>query len=144
MSQHRKAQSLADRPASEPEAWHVLGSALAQTETVARSIMCAQMAMTSFIGSRARARLEFASDLTRCRSPQDVLQANSEFWLRAGREYAAYGESVAALWQRILAVPALATDSDASPQTRRDLIRMPEGTSAGPQAATSGRPRHAA
>lgn len=149
MSDQRSDPNAASRAAATPfadnAAWQPYAAAIAQIEPISRSVLCTQMAMASFIGTRGRARLDYATEVTRCRSPEDFVRATSDFWVRAGREYTDYAANMASLWQRALGLVPPAEHAVTGSETKRDLMRMPDAAvTNGPKHAAKSGARHAA
>ena len=125
--------------------WQAFSTLLAQAEPMAHSAVCAQMTTISFVGSRARTRLEFATQLTRCRSPQDFMAAQAEFWLQAGRDYMGFTANMASLWPQMFGLSAVRPE-DTGPvdDVLRDFISLPETAPAATSPPSKAGTRHAA
>jgi len=119
-------------------AWSAWGDFLQRVEPVAKSATCFQFATLSFAAQRARARLDTASRLTVCRSPQDFVEVQTDFWRQAGDDYAGLARQWTALWQQSLSLglgmaETLSREAEAQGGfvPPRDVIRVPAATAEG-------------
>ena len=93
----------------------------------------AQLEMMGLMSRRAQAYMEFPSRLSRCRSPQDLMQEQMVFWQTAVQQYQESSQKIMAAWSQSLtnSMPPASSlaPSFATPSTRceRDYIAFPEG-----------------
>lgn len=113
-------------PAMTAMFWQRFETAAKATEPFMRSVTQAQLESAGLVANRARAWLEIPQALAKCRTPQDLLIAQSEFWQRAMRDYMETGKRVTASWQTQLADASKAID--ATMEIERDRIEFPDPT----------------
>ena len=74
-----------------------------------------------FMARRARAWLEIPGELGQCKSPADMIKAQSKFWQAARSDYLEAAQRLAAVWGACAVMPKL--DGGKEP---RDYITFPE------------------
>lgn len=119
-------------------AWTAWSDFLQRVEPVAKSAASFQFATMSFAAQRARARLDAATRMAACRSPQDLAEVQTDFWRQAGDDYAGLARQWTALWQQGLSLglgiaETLARNAETSGgfAPPRDVIRVPAAASEG-------------
>lgn len=102
-----------------------------------------QLEIAGFATSRARALFEAQATLMRCRTPQDVMQAQIGFWRDASRDWMIASRRIGEAWQSALSVDARHSDAGAA---RRDYIDLAGGVDADapPPARNGHAPRRSA
>lgn len=149
MSESRQPGSNSRAEASVPvdsqPAWAIYSAVLARAEPLGRHALCTQMAATSFVGHRARAQFDLATRVTTCRSPQDFVAAQTDFWHQAGRDYMDFATQVVGLWQLALNLTPPQTDPvGAGASATRDLLWVPDAAASPREAAQPAAARKAA
>lgn len=91
-------------PATIASFWQTFGLGARAAEPAMRTCMQTQCEAVGFAANRARAMLELPSALARCRTPQDVMAAQMQFWQTANREYLEFGRRATTAWQSQLSL----------------------------------------
>ncbi len=92
--------------------------------------------MIGLASKRMRAWLDIPSQLASCRTPQDVLLAQSRFWQTAVQDYTEAGRKAASVWQAQLA--DVSKSIGTSMEIARDRLEFPDPTAPSrPSYATS-------
>lgn len=94
-----------------------------------------QLEAIGLASRRAQAYLEIPSRLAQCRTPQDLLAAQSSFWQNAFEHYSESSRRLAAAWAQMASMPAPAGHRSHGAR-ERDYITFPEPRTAGSQVAT--------
>lgn len=122
-------------PAMTAMYWQGFETAAKAWAPLSRTVSQIQLEAIGLAANRARACLEFPATLTQCRTPQDVLLAQSKFWQSAVSEMIETNQRLASGWQSRLAdaSKALAT----SMEVARDRLEFPDPTAPAPRTYAS-------
>ena len=122
--------------------WHHTLEAFAKnSEPVLKSVSRWNLEVMGLTARRARAWIEIPSQLSRCKTPQDLLREQLQFWQTFAHDYA---EGAQRLTRALSAVTgsAIAGFQNGKDTLARDYINFPEGNAAA--AESSQRERRAA
>lgn len=89
-----------------------------------KGVARAQLEVLGLMNRRAQAYLEIPSQLSRCRTPQDLLNEQSRFWHTAFQQYAETSRRVVEAWGE-MAQPGFGMRNGAQTQ-ERDYITFPD------------------
>ena len=119
------------------QAWEVFAK---NSEPVLKSVSRWNLELMGFTARRTRAWIEIPAQLSRCKTPQDLMREQLQFWQAFARDYA---EGARRLTLALGAVTgsALASLPNGKDAPARDYINFPEGNGA---AEPSQRERRAA
>lgn len=84
------------QPAALNGYWQAFGAFAEAAEPLTQSTTRASLEMCCLTTARARAYLELPRTIAACRSPQDLFVAQLRFWQRAGADYIAASQRIAA------------------------------------------------
>lgn len=110
-----------------------------------KGVARAQIEMMGLMSRRAQAYLEIPSRLSRCRSPQDLMNEQMRFWQTAFQQYSESSHKVMEAWGQAFASMPSATTFASQPRRQRDYISFPDVRSAnGKSPPGAARERHVA
>lgn len=84
---------------------------------------------------RAQAYLELPGRIAQCRSPQDLMKEQSDFWQTAFANYSEASRRIMAVWTQAARMPA-APEQPAERPPQRDYLTFPEAPRAREQGNT--------
>ena len=92
----------------------------------------AQLEMMGLMSRRAQAYMDFPTRLSRCRSPQDLMQEQMLFWQSAMQQYQESSQKIMAAWNQgmtssMTAAPFTPINTAPVARCERDYIAFPEG-----------------
>lgn len=102
--------------------WKAFGSVAVTAEPALRNATRINLEIAGLAGNRARAYMDIPATLAKCRSPQELISAQMQFWQAANREYAATAQRIGEAMQ----VGLRAGRSDPADAAMRDFITFPE------------------
>lgn len=114
-----------------------LDTAAQGLEPAVKSVARANLEVIGFWNRRAQAWLEIPGQLSRCRTPQDLFTAQTQFWQTAFSQYQDSTRKVMALYSQ--AVPGVLAGAAAARKPERDFITFPEPPAAEPHRSEAGR-----
>jgi hypothetical protein len=113
----------------------------AQFTAPAKALARVQLEALGFVNRRAQAYLEIPSRLSRCRTPQDLINEQMGFWQTAIEQYSESSRRMAEAWSQVIASGG--GFSGTSGPRERDYITFSTAKEAGSQSgAQSSRDRH--
>src|SRR5262245_18183749 len=95
-------------------------------EPVALGLGRCQLELMTFALRRMQAWLERPKEITRCRTPQDVITEQLNFWQTASAQYAESSQHVLAAVLSTTVAPLAAAGSTGANRERRDYIAVAE------------------
>lgn len=84
-----------------------------------------QLEMMGLMSRRAQAYMEIPSRLSRCRSPQDLVNEQMRFWQTAFQQYQESSQKVMQAWSQMAAAPMQTAPFASQPRRERDYISFP-------------------
>ena len=113
--------------------WGMFNAYVGSMEPLARNAARVNCELTSLAGQRASAYLTIPEQLSRCRTPQDIFQAQMAFWQQAQKHYVEATGRMMAVWRDTSEAVA---EQSAGLVVPRDFITFPEPQTGG----ATGRP----
>jgi hypothetical protein len=107
----------------QPFFWSMFNTCASALEPMARNVARANLEITSLAGQRATAYMAIPQTLAQCRTPFDLIKAQTAFWQEAGRQYASATQRLMATWQAALPFDPARAGAEAE---ARDYITFPE------------------
>lgn len=126
MGQSYSPFSACTSPALTAMFWQGFEAASKAATPLMQSAYQSQFEMMGLASKRMRAWLEIPSQLASCRTPQDLMLAQSRFWQTAMSDYAEAGRKTASGWQAQLA--DVSKSISTSMEIARDRLEFPDPT----------------
>ena len=141
MSDSRKSAGAAPSRAYDPLG--TLGGGAQALQPLVKSASRINLELAGFASNRARAWVETSAALMRCRTPEDVLRTQLDFFRDAGQEWLATGRRIGEAWQQVFDASGR---EPASKPARRDFIDLSDTaeTDAPPASRNGHAPRRTA
>jgi hypothetical protein len=100
--------------------------------------------LMNFMTRRSQAWLEIPAQLSRCKTPQDLIKEQLRFWQTAASQYSDGSHRLAAAWGACAVMPGLNGALGNTHDLQRDFITFPEPKEAPPPAREKRNERRAA
>jgi hypothetical protein len=107
---------------------------MSQNSGPLRGMMRAQLEVMGLMNRRAQACMDFPSRLAKCRTPQELMSAQAQFWQMAFSQYSDTSRRVMETWSQSLQASGLAGTANA--RTEHDYITFPAAKEPEPPATS--------